>query len=153
MLRGLYTAASGMEMQSMQQKVVADNLANVNTNGFKPSVTIYKAFKDQVISQGRDGKPIGVINRGVTPYTTYFDFEQGSLRQTGNPLDIAINGKGFYAVQDPQGNIQYSRNGHFTLDAAGFMTNDHGDNLLDAGLSPIYIGNEGIQDVTCSSRW
>ena len=79
------------------------------------------------------------MNNGVNVHTTQYNFEQGPLRITENPLDIAITGPGFFPVENPDGDIQYTRNGHFTVDRDGFITNLHGDKLLDEGLAPIVL--------------
>lgn len=148
MLRGIYTSATGMEAQKDQQALIADNLANSNTGGFKAVRHIYKSFDDHPLMNSVTGQRLGEISHGIETYSTDFDFSQGSFRQTGNPLDIAIQGSGFFAVQDINGNVAYTRNGHFTLDQNGYIVNQQGDYLLDQGLAPIFLGFQGVRDFT-----
>lgn len=148
MLRGIYTAASGMQMQSLRQQTIADNLANVNTTGFKSAQNLYKSFADQAIQNNTDGTEVGGLSRGVDTHGTAYRFEQGSLRQTSNPLDMSMSGDGFFAVQKADGKIEYTRNGHFTLDSQGYLVTQNGENVLDEGLAPIFLGLEGIRDIT-----
>ncbi len=148
MLRGLYTAATGMQAQELRQQTLADNLANVNTSGFKGAANIYKSYDDQQIGNSATGEAVGGISRGVDVYGTSYDFKQGPLRQTSNPLDFAITGRAFFAVQSETGSVEYTRNGHFNLDASGYLVTQEGNKVLDAGQMPVFIGLEGIRDIT-----
>ncbi len=115
MLRGIYTSATGMEAQKDMQEVISDNLANVNTSGFKAAKHTYKSFADKAMLDSNK-EEIGNVSRGVEAYTTVFDFRQGPLKVTGNPLDLGINGDGFYGIQLQDGSLAYTRNGHFSID-------------------------------------
>lgn len=148
MIRGLYTSATGMQVQKDMQQVIADNLANSNTSGFKSYDLIHKVHSEKSISNSSTGASIGKLTYGAETYSTNFDFSQGALRQTGNPLDVALSGPGFFAVQDAQGKTAYTRNGHFTLDGDGFLVTQSGEMVLDSGLSPVYVGIQGINSVT-----
>lgn len=148
MLRGIYTSATGMEAQKDMQESIADNLANSNTSGFKAVRHIYKSFADNPIVSPTSGAEIGQMSHGIEAFATDYDFSQGALRQTGNPLDIAIQGEGFFAVQDQDGQVSYTRNGHFTLDQDGYIVTQAGDYLLDQGLAPIFLGFQGVRDLT-----
>jgi len=148
MLRGIATSATGMEAQKLRNEVIADNLANASTSGYKAYQLVHKVHSEKNITNSTDGTQIGKITYGSEVYNTAFDFSQGSLRQTGNPLDIAISGKGFFPIQDTEGNISYTRNGHFNLDSTGFLITQNGEYVLDSGLSPVFIGIEGINNVT-----
>jgi len=148
MLRGLYTAATGMQAQMLRQQTLADNLANINTAGFKGAENVYRSYDDQVIGSSASSQAIGQISRGVDVHGTNYDFRQGPLRQTNNPLDFAINGPGFFAVQTSGGGVEYSRNGHFNLDANGYLVDQSGNKILDAGQMPIFIGTDGVSDIT-----
>ncbi len=90
---------------------------------------------------------IGSISRGVEAYTTVFDLRQGPLKPTGNPLDIGINGDGFFGIQRNDGLVAYTRNGHFTVDQNGILINQAGNAVLDEGGSPIYLGTESISNI------
>ncbi|MDD9898924.1 MAG: flagellar hook-basal body protein [Candidatus Melainabacteria bacterium] len=148
MLRGIYTSATGMEAQKDQQSLIADNLANSNTSGFKAVRHIYQSFDTHPLMNSVTGQNMGEISHGIETYSTSYDFSQGALRQTGNPLDIGIQGTGFFAVQDINGNVGYTRNGHFTLDREGYIVTQAGDYLLDQGQAPIFLGFQGVRDFT-----
>lgn len=148
MLRGVYTSATGMEAQKDLQETIADNLANTNTSGFKATRHIYKNFAESSLINKTTGQNYGKLSHGVEPFNTNFDFTQGALVETGNPLDLAIQGKGFFAVQSATGQIGYTRNGRFTIDKDGYIANSQGDLLLDSGSAPIYVGVQGIRDLT-----
>lgn len=128
-------------------QTIADNLANASTSGYKAYAHMHKSFGNVEVRDPNTGKSLGQIAYGSEPADTHFDFAQGALRQTGNPLDFAINGDGFFAVQDTEGNVSYTRDGHFTIDQDGFMINSSGNYVLDAGLSPIFIGLNGVDSV------
>jgi flagellar basal-body rod protein FlgG len=147
MLRGIYTSATGMEAQKDMQEVISDNLANVNTSGFKAAKHTYKSFADNMLvnSDGKEG--IGNISRGVEAYTTVFDLRQGPLKPTGNPLDLGINGDGFFGIQRNDGTVAYTRNGHFNVDQNGILINQAGNAVLDEGGAPIYLGNQSITSI------
>ncbi|MCH2226391.1 MAG: flagellar hook-basal body protein [Candidatus Caenarcaniphilales bacterium] len=147
MLRGIYASGSAMKMQGIQQEILADNLANINTSGYKTENISFRSFVPRVV-RGDDDQVLGVMNNGVNVHTTNYNFEQGPLRITENPLDIAITGTGFFPVELPDGDIQYTRNGHFTIDREGFVTTLHGDKLLDEGLAPIVIDISSSKDIT-----
>lgn len=153
MLRGLYSAASGMQAQRMQQEVLADNLANTNTIGFKSSKNTFKVYGERIINRyssadSERGITMGTLNDGTSVHSTMFNFEQGSLRVTNNPLDIAVNGKGFIPVRGDGDKIYYTRNGNFTLNSTGHLATQDGREVLDSSLSNIYIGQgEEIKDV------
>lgn len=148
MLRGLYTAASGLQAESLRQKDIANDIANVNTPGYKSFQKTFKSFKDLNVVRSTDSESLGTISRGVEPYNTNFNFRQGPLKQTSNPLDFAVSGSGFIPIQTLNGNIEYTRNGHFTLDQYGFIVNQHGEKLLDMGFSPVFVGVDGVRDIT-----
>jgi len=148
MLRGLYTAATGMQMQSLERQTVADNLANLNTTGFKKAKNLYKSYADQVLSSNLEQKVIGDISKGVDASGTTYSFEQGPLKKTDNPFDLALNGEGFFPVQLPNGEIQFSRNGHFTVDRDGFLTTPDGAMVLDEGFAPVSFGTEPLRDLS-----
>jgi flagellar basal-body rod protein FlgG len=147
MLRGIYTSATGMESQRLEHQAIADNLANASTTGYKAYAHVHKSFASQGVIDPLTGKPLGEVSMGSEPTSTSFDFSQGAMRPTGNPLDLAISGEGFFAVQDQQGKISYTRDGHFTLNQDGFVINSAGEFLLDSGYSPIFVGWNAAQTV------
>jgi flagellar basal-body rod protein FlgG len=138
MIEGANISAQGMKNEKQMHEVLADNLANSSTSGYK-SYNIVHKLKAQENSNSLASSEA---------YDTKFDFSAGAMRQTSNPLDLAISGEGFFAVLDSQGEIAYTKNGHFNLDSDGFLVTQHGDQVLDSAYAPIYIGLEGINSVT-----
>jgi flagellar basal-body rod protein FlgF len=137
MIRGANISADGMENQKQMQEILADNLANTSTTGYKSYNIIHKL---KALENSED-------LTSSEAYGTSFDFSQGALRQTENPLDLAINGKGFFAVIDAQGEIAYTRNGHFNIDNKGFLVTQHGDQVLDGSYAPIFIGIDNVRTI------
>ena len=126
MMRSLWTAASGMMAQQMNIDVTANNLANVNTIGFKKSRAEFEDLMYQnlkiagVQNLSGDRIPTGMqIGMGVRPVTVHKIFSQGDYQSTGNPLDMAIEGDGFFQVLVNGNQIAYTRAGAFKLDQDG----------------------------------
>lgn len=122
MIRGLYTAASGMLAEAERIDVTSNNLANANTAGFKKDVAVTKDFANILITRVNDGDEapaIGRMGTGVIVDEVATTYTGGSIRTTGNAFDLAIEGRGFFAVQTPQG-LRYTRNGTF---AKAYETN------------------------------
>ena len=135
MIRGLWTAASGMAAQQMTIDVVSNNLANANTTGFKKSRANFQDLMYQTMliagatTPGGGQVPTGIqVGMGVKPAGIQKVFTQGDYVQTGNDLDIAIEGKGFFKVMHGDEEL-YTRAGNFTLDSEGFITTSAGDRL------------------------
>ncbi len=123
MLRALATAATGMEAQQTRLDVTANNIANVSTGGFKKTRA---EFHDLMYQKGPGDTEVGL---GVRVASTQRQLSQGELRQTGNPLDVAVEGQGFFQVQLPSGDVAYTRNGAFQLDSEGRMVTSDGHPL------------------------
>ncbi len=133
MLRALKTAALGMTAQQLNVDVIANNLANVNTTGFKKSDIEFQDLLYEHIQTGnRDGRKghenpsklqVGLGNR---PISTYRSFSEGDIAQTGNPFDLAINGKGFFQVEMPDGTYTYTRDGSFKINSQGYIVTNSG---------------------------
>jgi len=146
MIRALYTSATGMKAQELMIDNTANNLANVNTNGFKRS---QMDFADLVyLSMQQAGSnvsdstiaPIGLeIGSGVRPVGTTKLFTQGSIEQTNNPLDVAIQGDGFFKVSMPDGSPRYTRDGALRMDANGRVVTADGYLLADNITIPTNI--------------
>ena len=129
MMRALYTAATGMSAQQLNMDVISNNLANVNTVGFKHSRA---DFQDLLYQEMRAaGAPVadGVqyptpleVGLGVAPGATETLFDQGTFQETGNNLDVAIQGPGFFKVLLPDGTNAYTRDGSFKMDSQGRLT-------------------------------
>lgn len=159
MLRALYTSATGMKAQELLIDNTANNLANVNTTAFRRS---HVDFADLVYSTIRQPgnevatgqtSPTGLqIGNGVRAVSTTKNFAQGSLEQTGNPLDLAIQGDGFFKLALPNGGGErYSRAGTFRVNGSGNLVNADGHLLDDAvnippgtDFSKITIGSDGV---------
>lgn len=157
MIKGLYTAASGMMLQMARQDVVANNLANVNTTGFKRSSTTAQAFPAMLLRRMGElehgtGKPqpqptqlIGWLGTGACLDRVITDYSIGNLKQTENPTDLALADADVYlAVETPQG-IRYTRNGALKVNGDGLLTTSQGYAVLDENDNYIYLeGTLGI---------
>jgi flagellar basal-body rod protein FlgG len=164
MLRALYTAASGMNAQQSNIDNVAHNLANVNTAGYKKS---RMEFQDLVYQQAKvagtptsqsNEAPIGLeIGVGTKPVATSRDFSSGNLRTTQNPLDLAIEGQGFFQIQLPDGTTGYTRSGAFHLSGDGRVVTNDGFAVLPAlqipaGTTTISVSKEGLVSAVTSGN-
>ena len=164
MLRALYSAASGMQAQQTNLDNISNNLANVNTTGFKMSKLEFQDTLYQTThaagSQAGAGNQLPAslqIGQGVVPSVTERIWTQGDLSQTGGTLDMAIQGTGFFQVQMPDGTLAYTRDGSFKTDASGVvMTNDGypvqgGFPTVPAGTTNITISASGQVTYTTAS--
>ena len=128
MIRALWSSATGMNAQEMQTDVVANNLANTNTTGFKKSRANFEDLMYMTmqvagqITPGGGQVPTGIqLGMGVTPTSVQKQFTQGDYIQTDNQLDMTVQGNGFFRVLHGDEDL-YTRAGNFTLDSEGFMT-------------------------------
>lgn len=158
MIRSLWTAASGMQAQQLNMDVVANNLANVNTVGFKKSRAdfqdlMYQNIKTTGAPSTSTTQMVGIqIGLGTKAAAVTKLFTAGNFSQTGNELDIAIEGDGFYQIQLPDGTTGYSRAGAFKKDNQGRMVNSDGYPLVPSITIPnnatkVNIGNDGTVSV------
>jgi len=160
MIRALYTAATGMNAQELNIDVISNNLANVNTSGYKKSRADFQDLMYQAVvepgaptsssSTTSSGIQVGL---GVKAAAVQKVFIQGDLQSTSNQLDVAIEGDGFFQVQLPDGTTAYSRAGAFQMDNAGRLTTSEGF-VIDPGVT---IPNDALaisigQDGTISAR-
>jgi flagellar basal-body rod protein FlgG len=150
MVRSLYSSASGMEAQQANLDVIANNLANVNTTGFKRSKIefqdlLYETTRQPGAEQGSGTQlPTGTqIGHGSRVVATSKVFTEGELTQTGEQLDLAINGDGFFQVQMPDGTLAYTRDGALKRSSTGQVTTSDGL-PLQGGFQPIPAGTTGI---------
>jgi len=141
MLRSLWTASSGMQAQALNIDVIANNLANVNTSGFKKSRAdfqdlLYETLKPAGIASSAGTEvPTGIqLGHGSRPAAIQKIFIQGDLQQTQNELDVAIEGDGFFQILQPNGDVAYTRAGSFKLDSAGRIVTSDGF-LLEPEIS------------------
>ncbi len=140
MLRGLYIASEGMSARQKAQDILASNIANLNTTGFKADRPVFQAVYERALYrvEGGSSAPIGTLSAGAIVASTFTDLQPGPLQTTGNPLDVAIEGQGFFAVQTPQG-VRYTRAGAFQMNAEGILVTRQGYPLLSTEGEPIRI--------------
>ena len=142
MVRGLYIAASGMLSEMVRQDQIANDLANASTPGYKPDRATQRSFGDLLLSNTRTGQPVGRLGLGTRVDRIVTDLSAGPIRVTGEPLDFAIAGEGYFAVRTPQG-IRFTRNGQFTLSPQGTLVTALGAEVLGPGGAPIQVGANG----------
>jgi flagellar basal-body rod protein FlgG len=160
MIRSLSIAKTGLDAQQTQLDVIANNLANVSTSGFKKSRAVFEDLMYQTLRQpGAQSSqqtqlPTGLqIGTGVRPVATERIFTQGNMQQTGNSLDVAINGQGFFQVLMPDGTTGYTRDGSLHQDSQGQLVTSSGYPLqpaitIPANAQSITIGSDGAVSVT-----
>jgi flagellar basal-body rod protein FlgG len=150
MLRALYSSAAGMQSQQTNLDVIANNLANVNTTGFKKSKAefqdlLYQTTRTAGAESGAGNQlPTGIqIGHGSRLVATSKVFTTGELTQTQEPLDVAIQGDGFFEVQTPSGEKAYTRDGSFKIGPTGaIMTSD--GLVVQSGFQAVPPGNEKV---------
>mgnify|MGYP000008410235 FL=1 len=157
MVRGLYTAYTGMMNQQARLDVITNNLANASTVGYKKEGSTSQAFDSMYTQKIKDGSE-GYINRrigkeslGVKIGETYTDYTQGSFKVTGNTLDLALEGTGFfnieYASKSGNTSTKYTRDGSFSINNEGMLVTEDGDYLLgENGHIQIPSGAEVVVD-------
>ena len=164
-MQALHTAATGMAAQELNVQVISNNIANLRTTGFKKQTA---AFQDliyehvrRVGAQASDQGtivPVGVdIGGGVQTVGTPRSMSQGTLLQTGNTLDVAINGDGFFKIQMPDGTFSYTRDGSFTMDNTGRVVTAGGNPLqptitVPNGSTSITVAANGQVSVTLTGQ-
>ncbi|MGH8684928.1 MAG: flagellar basal-body rod protein FlgG [Nitrosospira sp.] len=160
MIRSLWISKTGLDAQQTQMDVIANNLANVSTNGFKRSRAVFEDLLYQTLRQpGAQSSqqtqlPSGLqIGTGVRPVATERVFTQGNLQQTGNSKDVAIQGQGFFQVLMPDGTTAFTRDGSFQSDAQGQMVTSSGYQIqpnitIPVNALSITIGRDGTVSVT-----
>lgn len=158
MLRGFYTAASGMIAQQRRQEALSNNIANANTPGYKADQSTLRSFPELLIQQTGSKRlptkqgvniparhPVGPLNTGVYVQEMVPNFSQGDLRDTGISTDLALvngqfpdaTGSVFFTVQNNDGDVRFTRNGHFTTDGDGYLVTNEGYYVLDENENPI----------------
>ncbi len=141
MIKELYTAALGLINQQTKLEVVASNIANAETTGYKREAVFERSLIDA--SQNLFNTP-GDVENDDSPIGSYTDFSTGVFRKTDNPLDIAIEQDGFFTLQDEAGNIYFTRNGHFLINASGNIISSDAKMLMSDG-GPLAIQNENFE--------
>ena len=159
MTQALWIAKTGLDAQQTRMAVVSNNLANVNTTGFKQGRAVFEDLLYQNVRQsgGQSSQdtllPSGMnLGTGVRVVATEKLFTQGSVLQTDNAYDVAINGRGFFQVQKPDGEMGYTRDGTFQMDDQGQLVTSSGY-IVDPGITipsdaqSVTIGNDGTVTV------
>jgi flagellar basal-body rod protein FlgG len=159
MIRSLWVAKTGLEAQQTNVDVISNNLANVSTNGFKRQRPVFEDLLYQTLRQPgaqstqQTQVPSGLqLGTGVRPVATARIFTTGNLQNTGNPLDLAVNGNGFFQVTLPDGSVSYTRDGAFQLDNQGQVVTSNGYPLQPTITIPpnavtVTVGSDGTVSV------
>ncbi|MEL4106728.1 flagellar hook-basal body complex protein [Oscillospiraceae bacterium WX1] len=160
MMRSLFSAVSGLKSNQTAMDIIGNNIANVNTTGYKTSRTIFQDIFSQTISSataptattgGSNPKQVGL---GVSISTIGMNMTEGSTQSTSNPLDFAISGEGFFVVDDGSGSYKYTRNGALQLDSQGFLVTANGDYVMavtqddDSNGVPDIANTDPVVDTT-----
>lgn len=152
MIRGLYTSSAGMQVEALRQEAIANNLANANTAGFRRDLAIMEARKGLKLKRTNvptsndplahtKRVPIGTLGTGVVVERMVKDFKQGDMRQTENPYDLALQGKGFFTLQSSTGETLYTREGQFTRSGDGRLVDKVGNALMGSN-GPIIVNGK-----------
>ncbi|ADU50301.1 flagellar basal-body rod protein FlgF [Thermaerobacter marianensis DSM 12885] len=141
MLRGLYTAASGMLARVLQQERLANDLANVNTPGYKASRNVTEAFPELFVArlERAGAAPVGPVGTGAVVAEPGLDLTAGPWLETGRPQDLALAGDGFFVVMGPAGPA-YTRAGNFTVGPEGYLQTPDGWPVLGTDGQPLLVG-------------
>ena len=159
MVKGLYTAYTGMIEEMRRMDVMTNNLANASTTGYKKEGTVNQSFDDQLALKIKDrsevlrAKRLGDVNLGVKVGETYRDYSQGSFSVTDNPYDLALDGNGFFAIEfrnkNGETSIKYTRDGSFKVDPQGYLVTNSGEYVMGTNTQTgnserIYVGTDLI---------
>ena len=159
MINSLWISKTGMEAQQTQLDVVSHNLANVSTNGFKRATAVFEDLMYQNLRQvgsnttDQSQLPTGLqLGLGVRTVATARSFAQGSLQQSGNNLDVAIKGNGFFQVTQADGTLAYTRDGSFQVNSSGQMVTNNGLPIgngitIPVNAQSVTIGADGVVSV------
>src|SRR4051812_21386364 len=134
--RGLYIAASGMLSEMVRQDLIANDLANVSTAGYKADRAVQHSFGDMLLKNSRTGQNVGPLGEGAQIVAQRTQLTPAPIKQTDAPLDFAVEGDGFFAVRTPQG-VRYTRDGSFQAGAGGLLVDQLGRQVLGQNGQPI----------------
>ncbi len=152
MTRGMYTAATGMLANQTALDAISENLANADTTGYKQDIPRLQSFRETLLARQNDaaqGPSVGGLGSGAAVASLATDFSQGGLKQTGNPLDVALSGDGALVVQTPQG-VRLTRDGAMTQNAQGVLVEASGGfPVLGRNGKPIRLPT-GAKKITIS---
>lgn len=151
MIRGLYTAAAGMNVQSKKMDVISNDLANVNTTGYKKDTTVISSFQDVLIKRMGDMQnkvpnngTVGTMSLGARVDEVYTEFTQGSVISTSETMDVAIQGDGFFVVDTPAGEA-YTRDGNFSINQYGDIVTKEGYAVMGQN-GPLSLGEDFLSE-------
>jgi flagellar basal-body rod protein FlgG len=145
MERGLYIAASGMLAEMVRQDQIANDLANASTPGYKADRATQKSFGDILLANTVDGQTVGPLGLGSRIDSIVTDASPAPARDTGEPLDFAVVGEGWFGVQTPQG-TRYTRNGQFAVSPQGTLIDGMGNQVMGKGGGTVTVGKDGKVD-------
>ena len=145
MERGLYIAAAGMVAEMVRQDQIANDLANAATPGYKADRSQQRSFSDLLLENTKTGEQVGKLGQGPIITKEVTDLTPEALKSTGEPLDLAIAGPGYFAVQTSAG-VRYTRNGAFKANAAGELTDQLGNKVLGTDRKPVKVNADGTVD-------
>ena len=140
--RGLYIAASGMLAEMARQDLLANDLANASTPGYKADRATQHSFAEVLLQNTQSGQTVGSLGTGSAITRQVTDFTPAPLRDTGEDLDFAVVGEGFFAVRSAQG-VRYTRNGSFQQAANGELTDQLGNRVLGQNGQPVRVAADG----------
>jgi flagellar basal-body rod protein FlgG len=143
--RGLYIAASGMLAEQIRQDQIANDLANSATPGYKSDRTAQSEFGELLLANRVTGATIGTQSTAVQVDSIETDFSPKPSRETGEALDFAVTGEGFFSVRTAEG-VRYTRNGQFTVSPQGLLVTASGDPVLGRGGRTVRVGEDGRVD-------
>ncbi len=164
MMRSLWISKTGMEAQQTQLDTISNNLANVSTNGYKKAHAVFEDLMYQNLRQAGANSteqttlPTGLqVGLGTRAVATSRSFSQGNLQQSGNNLDVAVLGNGFFEVQMPDGTTGYTRDGSFQVSSTGQLVTNNGYPLqpgitIPSGAQSVTIGSDGTVSVTLAGQ-
>ena len=159
MMRSLWISKTGMEAQQMQLDTISNNLANVSTNGYKRSHAVFEDLMYQNLRQAGAASseqtqlPTGLqVGLGTRAVATARNFSQGNLQQSSTPLDLAVRGNGFFAIQMPDGTTGYTRDGSFQVSSTGQIVTNNGYTVqpgitIPSNATSVTIGSDGTVSV------
>jgi flagellar basal-body rod protein FlgF len=142
MERGLYIAASGMVTEMARQDLIANDLANASTPGYKSDRAVQGSFGDLLLRNTQTGATVGPLGMGSRVERQVTDLSAAAIRETGEDLDFAVEGDGYFAVRTAQG-VRYTRNGQFGAAANGTLVDQLGNAVLGPNGQPVRIGADG----------
>jgi flagellar basal-body rod protein FlgF len=144
---GLYIAATGMVAEQVRQDQLANDLSNASTPGFRPDYSPQHSFGSVLLANTEGGTAVGSVDEGVSLGKAVTSQTPGTLQETGEPLDFAIEGSGYFAVKTAQG-VRYTRDGQFTRSAQGVLTDASGNPVLGAKGAQIKVSATGTVPAT-----